>query len=130
MLKCYSITIPLSMHYNIKGTDLDITAELRAYLERQLLHADKLAGDNAYADVELQYLAEGRSGKYRAEFTASVEGAVYRAEAWGASMHEAIDLASAELVAELRKNKQKRLRVLRHTAVKVKEYLRGWRNKL
>lgn len=119
------------MNYNIKGTGLDISTELRAYVERQLQSADKLISNGApHADVELAYLPEGRSGKYRAEFTLSVGGAVYRAEAWGGGMYEAIDVAGAELAAELRKAKTKRLHVLRHTAVRVKEYLRGWRNKV
>ena len=119
------------MNYNIKGTSLDITDELRAYVERQLAHADKLVDDTtAHADVELHHLPDGRSGKYRAEFTLSLGGKVYRAEAWGGGLHEAIDLAGAELVSELRRVKSKRIHVLRHTALKAKEYIRGWRNKV
>ncbi|MES2203355.1 MAG: ribosome-associated translation inhibitor RaiA [Patescibacteria group bacterium] len=119
------------MNYNIKGTSLDITDELRSYTERQLAHADKLVDDTtAHADIELAHLPEGRSGKYRAEFTVSVGGKVHRAEAWGGTLHEAIDLAGAELVAELRKVKSKKMRMFRHSALRVKEYLRGWRNKV
>ncbi len=120
------------MNYNIKGTSIDISDELRSYVERQLAHAEKLLVGEAppHADVELGHLPEGRSDKYRAEFTLSSGGQLYRAEAWGGLLHEAIDVAGAELVAELRKNKKKRLRVFRHTAVRVKEYLRGWRERL
>ena len=119
------------MNYNIKGTGLQISDELRAYVERQLAHTDKLlrAGP-AHADVELEHLPEGRSGKYRAEFTTQLGGAVYRASAWGSTLHEAIDLAGAELLSELRKSKSKRLHALRHKALQVKEYLRGWRRKI
>lgn len=118
------------MNYNIKGTEVPITDELRSYVERKLGSADKLlAGDpTAHADVELVYLAEGRSGKYRAEFTLSCGGEVYRAEAWGAAMHEAIDIAVGELVSELSRGKKKKLDILRRTSVRVKEYLRGWRS--
>jgi ribosomal subunit interface protein len=117
------------MNYNVKGTDIAVTDELRTYVERQLAHADKLlAGDpTAHADVELHYLPEGRSGKYRAEFTVGSGAQVYRAEAWGGTMHEALDVAGGELARELARDKEKKLTTFRRTAVRVKEYLRGWR---
>lgn len=116
------------MNYNIKGTALAVTDELRVYVERQLAHAERFAQDDAaHADVELKF-DEVRDGpKFCAEFTVECNGKVYRATDWAVSLHEAIDLAGAELVSELRKAKTKRLDVLRHSATKVKEYLRGWR---
>lgn len=116
------------MNYNIKGTALAVTDELRVYVERQLAHADKLIHDSAaHADVELVF-DEMRDGpKFRTEFTVECRGKVYRASDWAVSLHEAIDLAGAELVSELRKAKSKRLYMLRNGATKVKEYLRGWR---
>jgi putative sigma-54 modulation protein len=121
------------MNYNIKGTEVAITPELREYVERRLAsHVDKfLARDTtAHADVELQYEAVRDGGRYRAEFTVSAGGELYRAQEWGTAMHEAIDLAISRLSGELARNKKKRLHVLRHSAVKVKEFLRGWRTKL
>lgn len=118
------------MNYNIKGTEVPVTDELRTYVERQLSHADKFTGGDttAHADVELAYLPDGRSGKYKAEFTVSLGGQVYRAERWGATMHEAIDLAGGDLIGELSRNKKKKQSVLRRTSLRVKEYLRGWRS--
>jgi putative sigma-54 modulation protein len=118
------------MNYNIKGTDIPVTDELRAYVERRLAQADKfLNGDTtAHADVELLYLADGRSGKYRAEFTLSMGAQVHRASRWGSTMHEAIDLAGGEFAQELSREKKKRQSVMRRTSLKVKEYLRGWRD--
>ncbi len=118
------------MNYNIKGTEVPVTDELRAYVEKQLAHSDKfLNGDTtAHTDVELQHLPDGRSGKYRAEFTLSMAGEVYRAERWGSTMHEAIDLAGGDLVNELSRNKKKKQSVMRRTSLRVKEYLRGWRS--
>ena len=120
------------MNYNIKGTHLDISDELRSYAERKLAVADKfLANDpTAHANIELHYLPEGRSGKYRAEFTVSASGEVYRAESWGSTMHEALDAAGGELQEELSRDKKKKQSVLRRTSVKVKEYLRGWRERI
>lgn len=122
----------MSTNYNIKGTGIAVTDELRTYVESRLEHTEKFLADDptAHVDVEIQYLEEGRSGKFRAEFTLSCGGNVYRAEHWGTTAHEAIDMASARLKEELSRNKKKRLDVFRHTAVKVKEYLRGWRRKI
>lgn len=116
------------MNYNIKGTALAVTDELRAYVERQLAHADKLTRDTAaHADVELVF-DEMRDGpKFKAEFTVLCRGKVYRASDWAGTLHEAIDLASGQLTGELRKAKSKRLHMLRSGATRVKEYLRGWR---
>ncbi len=120
------------MNYNIKGTGLEITPELREYAETRLEHAQKfLAGDStAHAEVELEYSAARDGGKYRAEFMVSASGELYRSEEWGGGMHEAIDLALNALARELRRSKKKRLHNFRHTAVRVKEYLRGWRTKI
>lgn len=120
------------MNYNIKGTGLQVSDELRSYAERQLAHADKLVGDDptALANVELEYQELRHGEHYRAEFTLVCAGATYRAEVWGATMHEAIDLAGAELMGALRQSKKKRLHVLRRTGAAVKDYLRGWRSKV
>jgi putative sigma-54 modulation protein len=120
------------MNYNIKGTHIDISDELRTYVERKLGAAEKFVGGDttAHVDVELAYLEDGRSGKYKAEFTLSVGAQVYRAEAWGTAMHEAIDLAAGELASELSRDKKKKLNILRRTSVRVKEYLRGWRSEV
>ncbi len=120
------------MNYNIKGTEVPVTDELRSYVEKQLAHSDKFlnADTTAHTDVELAYLADGRSGKYKAEFTLSLGGQIYRAERWGSTMHEAIDLAGGDLVSELSRNKRKKQSVMRRTSLRVKEYLRGWRDEV
>jgi len=120
------------MNYNIKGTNLEITDEIRIYVEKCLAHSEKfLQGDtSAHADVECQLLTSTQGKPYRAEFTATASQAMYRAEASGDTLHEALDIAAAELAKELRRNKKMKLKVFRHSAVKVKEFLRGWRTKI
>lgn len=120
------------LNHNIKGTGLEITPELLAYTEKKLEHAEKFTADDttAHVDIELEYKELGRSKKYRAEFTLSAKNNIYRAGEWGETMHEAIDIATAALAHELRRTKKKHLHVLRHSATKVKEYLRGWRRKI
>ncbi len=119
------------MNYNIKGTDLVITEELRSYVEKRLGQADKfLQNDSsAHADVELQHSSMRDGGKYRAEFTVSASGALYRKEEWGGTMHEAIDIAAAVLVKELRQHKKKKMHIVRRGAGKVKDILRGFKSR-
>ncbi|MBC7836620.1 ribosome-associated translation inhibitor RaiA [Acetobacteraceae bacterium] len=120
------------MNYNIKGTGLEITPELRDYVEKRLAHANKFTNGapDVHLDVELEYKEFGRSKKYRAEFTLSLGKDLYRANDWGETMHEAIDISIAALAHELRQTKKKRLHAFRHRAMQVKEYLRGFRKKI
>jgi len=116
------------LNYNIKGTGLDLTDELRGYAEKKLAPAEKFLPESVHADIELEY-HKGRHGDpYRAEFTLEADGVVHRVERWAESLHGAIDLATAEIVQELSRNKKKRIHVLRRSAHRVKEYLRGWRS--
>lgn len=121
------------MNYNIKGTELPITDELRTYVEKRLASLDKFLNDQggARADVELEFLALVDGPKYRAELMVRDPGQkTARAQGRGTALHEAIDLAIGDLFNEMSRSKKKRLHVFRHSAVKVKEYLRGWRNKI
>ena len=120
------------LNYNIKGTGIEINDELRGYVEKRLQHAEKfLKGDTAaHADIELEYQAMREGDHYRAEFTVQTSGGLHRAESWGATCQAAVDLAMGELTGELGRDKKKRLHVLRRSAHRVKEYLRGWRNKV
>ncbi len=119
-------------NYNIKCTGLELSDEMRAYVEKNLAHSQKFLSTDpaAHIDIELQYLPEGRSGKYRVEFTVLFAGVLHRVERWGGTLHEALDLAGEELAGELRRAKQKRLHVMRRGAHRVKEYLRGWRGSI
>jgi ribosomal subunit interface protein len=119
------------MNYNIKGTGLGVTDELRSYVEKKLAAADKFAsGDSsALADVELEYKESERGPKYRAEINFTARRAMRRVEARGSGMHEAIDVAVGELVDELSRDKEKRIHLVRRGAGRVKDMLRGLRNK-
>jgi putative sigma-54 modulation protein len=115
------------INYNVKGTGLGVTDELRTYVEKRLTHVEKfLLGDTtAHVDVELEFAPLSDSGKYRAEFNLSTHGNVYRAESWGSALHEAIDIGTAELTKEVRKNKKRRLERVRRGAARFKEIIRN-----
>ena len=105
---------------------------MRAYVERRLAQTDKFLESDpvAHAQVECEYQEMRHGERYRAEFTLKASHAVYRAELWAGTLHEAIDLAINQLVEELREGKQKRVDVFRRTAARVKDYLRGFRSRI
>jgi ribosomal subunit interface protein len=120
------------MHCNLKGTDVALTPEIHAYVEKRLQALDKFvehAGAER-ADVELQFL-RGEAHMYRAEFTYREPGLgePLRAERRGATLHEAVDLAVAELFREMTQSKKKRITVVRRAALRAKEFMRGLRNR-
>ena len=129
------------INYNIKGTGVPVTDELRSYVEKKLAAAEKfLQGDStAHTDVEFEFdprrdpssakATEGKGGKYRAEFTVSSGGSVYRAEEWGTTLHEAIDVAQNELLKELRRTKRKNLHLMRRGGAIIKDVMRGLRDR-
>ncbi len=118
----------MALNYNIKGTGVDISDELRTYVEKKLSASDKFVHtDAAHADVELEHAANKEGKKYRAEFTLALGSDVHRAEAHGDALHEAIDIAAGELARDLSQTKKKRQHVFRRSAMRVKEYIRGFR---
>lgn len=120
------------MNHNIKASGIELTTELRDYVEKKLAQEDKfLARDStAHVDIELQFAEGEREKQYRAEFTAETKHGLYRAEARGYSMYEAVDAALSDLTREITSAKKKRMRVFRHSAGRVKEFLRGFRRDL
>jgi len=118
------------MNYNIKGTAIQLTDEVRAYLDRKLAHAEKFMRANAAArlDVELEFIAGAAGPKYRAEYSLVLGNYAVRAEAYGASLHEAIDVAADEFAHKLSRAKDKQQHLFRRGAAKIKDYIRGWRS--
>lgn len=119
------------MRYNLKGTHIAITPELRAYVEKKFSVVEKFLHNDtsAYADIELEFREHEGGKKHRAEFTLTARHAMYRTEARAESMHEAIDLAVGEIVGELSRHKKKRLHAVRRGAARVKDVLRGLRDR-
>ena len=117
------------VNYNVKGTGLDITDEIRTYLEKKLSHVDTYLQNDPtkHVDVELQYQTSEDRKKFMAELTMTSEGALFRAEAFGDALHEAIDLATDDLTRELDKNKKKNKSLVRHGASRFKDFIRGFR---
>ena len=115
------------MNYNVKGTGLQITDEIRDYVEKRFVHADKLLQDDptAHADVELEFKTSEEDKKYRAEFTLTACKQSFRAEAKGDTLHESIDVATADLTQEVTREKKKSLDIERRGSAQIKDDVRG-----
>ncbi len=121
------------MNYNLKATDVTITDDIRTYLEKKLTHLEKFVhkASAARADVELEYMPS-QSKMYRAEVMLHEPSLTMpmRAEATGSTLYEAIDIMAGDVTSELTRSKKKRLQNFRRSAVKVKDFLRGWRDSI
>lgn len=119
----------MALNYNIKGTGVTVSDEIRSYVEKRLAHATKfMQGDSTeHVDIELHHQTTEDRQKYRAELTLSLDGDVYRAESFGDTLHEAIDIASNELAKELSRTTKKRQRMVRRGASKFKDFIKGFR---
>lgn len=118
------------MQYNIQTTGLTLSEEIRNYIEKELAHTEKfLQGKKTVqVDVELHY-AEGESeAKYNAVFNILIDGDLITARAHGQALHEAIDIAGGEIARELSHRKDKKMRLFKRGAIRIKEIVRGWRN--
>ncbi len=118
----------MQLNYNIKGTGLSVSDEIRAYVEKRLAHVDKFVGSDpsAHLDVEIQFQTSEEGGRYRVEYTLKASGEVYRAEARGDSATEVIDIGEAELTRELGRAKERKEHNERRGASKFKDFIRGF----
>jgi|GEM_PF-1050788 len=121
----------MALNYNVKGTGLPISDEIRTYIEKRLAHVEKIVGadSTAHIDVELQHQTSEDRPRYRAEFTFTSGSDLYRSSSFGESLHEAIDLAEGDLTRELSRNKQRNMRFVRQGAQRFKDFIRGFRSR-
>ncbi|MCH7530038.1 ribosome-associated translation inhibitor RaiA [Patescibacteria group bacterium] len=117
------------MHINIKATHITLTPEASEYLDKRLASLEKLVDPNdtsAMADVEVgKTTMHHQSGDvFRAEINIRTAGKQFRAVAEEGTLYSAIDKARDEILREMRRNKQKRLHLLKRSGAKVKEFTR------
>ena len=101
------------MQVNIKATKIELTPEIRNYVEEKMDMLQKYLGDVAVinCDVEVGMSVGGQhSGKiYRAEVNLSVPGQLLRVEKTEKELYKAIDKVKDHLTRSIRRYKQKRL---------------------
>ena len=117
------------MKINIKGTNLSVSPEISAYLNEKLKSVVKLIDPNdatAMFDIELgRTTHHHQTGNiFRAEINLRRKGGDSRAVSEAGDIFSAIDLVKDQILDELRGAKGKRLRFIRQSGRRVKEWLR------
>lgn len=109
---------------NVKLTNAVVPPQLQAILEQKLVTLEKYIGDetDVVCEVEFEKVAPKENGPvHRLEINLYVAGTLYRAEATANSFEMAIDEVRDELDKEMRRNKSKRLTLLKKGGRKIKE---------
>lgn len=118
------------MHLNIKGTHIDLTDSIRAYLDKRLHGLDKMVDSDrgeAMAQVELGKSSNHhKSGDiFRAEINITTEGKRLRAVSETADLYSSIDDMRDEIFQEVKKNKSRHRSLIRRGGHRIKNMMRG-----
>lgn len=118
------------MKYTIKATDIELSNDLRAYVEKKLASLDKFV--KRYGDVVEAHVEVGRTSRhhktgnvFRVEINMHIPGAKLYAESLGKTVQEAMDAVKDEMSRELERKKEKEVDSVRRGGQKVKKILNG-----
>lgn len=118
------------MQVSVKATRFEMTPDVDQYLNEKLSAIEKLippteADDEVRCDVELEKTTEQQHGMiWRAEINMTIQGELYRADAYGEDINTAIDEVRDEVMKRIRRNKKKRSSIMRRSGAKLKEWAR------
>ena len=114
---------------NVKGSNLELSSEVRNYLDKRLKSLGKFVDKDdtsVVCDVELERLKHHQHGDvFRAEITLHTRRGTNRAESTGETIEAAIDGVKADVLRELRRAKRKEGHLLRRGGARLKEFTRN-----
>jgi ribosomal subunit interface protein len=117
------------MQTNIKTTDLSLTPDIQAHIDKVCGTLEKLADADTSAlicEVEVARTTEHhqQGNIFRAEVNLSAAGEFFRAEATSESITAALDEVRDEIKSALSKHKHKKQSKLRRAGARAKEWFR------
>jgi ribosomal subunit interface protein len=117
------------MRTTIKATNMSMSPAVSDYIDKKVEAFGKFVADGdttALCAIEVGHISQRhKSGNiFRAEFTLYIGGRNFRAEASEATLYSALDTAQDEILRELRRDKKKRLSVIRRGGARMKELAR------
>jgi len=120
----------MKLNIKTKGEVL-LTDDLRAYIDEKVQDLSKYLKhiedqDAIFVEVELQEGETEKERNFRADITVNAPGERTHAVGWGEHLHAALDEAKDELARRLRREKKKRLSLLKKAGRKIKDMLRGF----
>jgi len=123
------------MNIHIKTTNIELTDAIRDYLDKKMAQVEKFIrtpNSEPLADIEIGKTTKGKNSGddlFKAEINLEVEGKLYRYSAEESELYAAIDKMKDEITREVRKDKEKRRDFLRRGALRMKEMIRGIRQR-
>ncbi len=122
------------MRINEKGTNMQISAGIKDYLYKKLVHLEKFidsSDESVLCDVELgKTTRHHKNGDvFRTEINLHIKGKNFRAVSEMDDIFASIDIAKDEMVRELQSNKDKRVSLVRRSGARMKNFVKGLFNK-
>jgi ribosomal subunit interface protein len=118
------------MRINEKGTNMQITGDIKDYLYKKLAHIEKFidqADESAMCDVELGKTTNHHNNGdvFRTEINLHIAGKNLRAVSEKDDLFASIDIAKDEMVRELQMNKDKKVSLLKRGGAQIKNMIKG-----
>jgi len=122
------------MRINEKGTNMQITPDIKDYLYKKLAHLEKflnIADDSVLCEVELGKVSQHHKNGcvFRTEINLHLAGKNLRSESTTDELFSSIDIAKDEMVRELESYKDKKVGLVRRGGAKIKNIIKGVFNK-
>jgi len=117
------------MEIQIKATNIKLTNDISAYLDKRLKMLDRLIDPNdtsVKCQVEVEKTTKHhRAGEvYRSEVNLHIAGAKFRAESTKEKLFDAIDETKSQMHKELRRHKSRQNKSVRKGGAEIKKLLK------
>lgn len=117
------------MNLKIKSTNLEITEEIKKYLDKVCDSVAKFFKNDTSVKCDVEFAkttAHHKHGDiFRAEIHITGKNTNHYASAEEDDIYKAIDAVKDEILREVRSNKAKKLSVLRKSGSKIKKIIKG-----
>jgi ribosomal subunit interface protein len=119
------------MVINEKGTNMQITPDIKDYLYKKLAHLEKFidpTDSSALCDVELGKVSNHHKNGdvFRTEINLHISGKNLRAVSEQGELFASIDIAKDDMVHALQSNKDKKVSLLKRGGAQIKNLLKGF----
>ena len=119
------------MRITDKGTNMQITPDIKDYLYKKLAHIEKFlnpADESVLCEVELGKVSahHNKGDVFRTEINLHIAGKNLRAVSEMDELFASIDIAKDEMVRELESYKDKKVSLIKRGGAKIKNLLKGF----
>ncbi|HMO78789.1 MAG TPA: ribosome-associated translation inhibitor RaiA [Candidatus Paceibacterota bacterium] len=120
-----------NFNLNIKATNMDLTADLRNHIEQKISHIEKFFKLNPDELIIVEFEVEKITGEhhkngqiFRSEINLTHKGTLLRTESTQEDILSAIEESCDEMVRRVRKNKERKIHLIRRGGNAIKKFLK------